>query len=144
MSAEQQRQERAEQVLDEWLCAREDDPGLDREDLLSSHADLRDLLEVMLDELAVADDLLGSVEPTSPVEGRALGDFELFDELGRGGMGVVWRARQLDLERDVAVKMLLQGSLAALVAIALWSVFAGKQAENYAGGEDPLDDDGWD
>ena len=44
----------------------------------------------------------------------------------------------------IAGILLLQGSLAALVAIALWSVFAGKQAENYAGGEDPLDDDGWD
>ena len=37
------------------------------------------------------------------------------------------------------------GSLAALVAIALWSVFAGNQARNYSGaGEDDFDDDDWD
>ncbi len=45
----------------------------------------------------------------------------------------------------IAGFLLLQGSLAALVAIALWSVFAGDQAQNYAGqGEDDLDDEDWD
>ncbi len=47
----------------------------------------------------------------SDPEDRRFGDFELLERIGHGGMGVVFRALQVSLEREVAIKFIV-GSLA--------------------------------
>jgi eukaryotic-like serine/threonine-protein kinase len=114
------RNERLAMVLDRYMRELEA-TGLppDVERLAHEHPDLADELRSYVDSLQILHQMTASLRPepiaaskseaaagTMPTRAKRLGDYEIIREIGRGGMGVVYEARQLSLNRQVALKVL--------------------------------------
>ncbi len=104
-------QERLTEILDHYLRRMEAGEVPDRSDLLAANPDLSEALAEYLSKLDDLNRLVGGDAPTSEIAGKQLGDYRLIRELGRGGMGIVYLAQQLSLDRMVAVKLLPFASL---------------------------------
>src|SRR5438270_4881162 len=100
-----------QEVVAGYLAARDRGEAVDRAALLARHPTL---VEELTAFFADEDDVVPLVARlrVGPAAGQALGDYELVEEIARGGMGVVYRARQRGVGHVVALKVILHGRLA--------------------------------
>ncbi len=124
------RQARLEDVLGEYMQRLDRGEAVDREQFLARHPDLA---EELRSYFAGSDELERLGRPPRPGAtpfpsrarpeeapredgtGRQVGDYELLEQIGQGGMGVIYKARQLSLRRLVALKMIRTDRLASPV-----------------------------
>jgi tetratricopeptide (TPR) repeat protein/tRNA A-37 threonylcarbamoyl transferase component Bud32 len=133
------RERHLDEVLGAYFKALADGGAPDRQELLARHPDLAlDLADFFADEesvdrwtaplrpvaqAALTDAVAAALTPRTgdergrlsltPLPVRTLGDYELLEEIGRGGMGVVYKGRQRSLNRLVALKVIRTGEWAS-------------------------------
>lgn len=75
----------------------------------NSESHLLDIARLGLSNAATDEAVLWDELDLNDPEDRRFGDFELLERIGHGGMGVVFRAMQVSLEREVAIKFIVGG-----------------------------------
>jgi WD40 repeat protein/tRNA A-37 threonylcarbamoyl transferase component Bud32 len=128
------REQRLHEALHAYLQAADAGQAPERGAWLRQHPDLADELAAFLDDeqllRSLARPLRPEQAPTTPPAAEALdapwpgehvryfGDYEVMGMIARGGMGVVYQARQVSLDRVVALKMIRAGQLASPADVA--------------------------
>ncbi|MCI0378181.1 MAG: serine/threonine protein kinase [Gemmataceae bacterium] len=114
----QTHEQRLHEVLAEYLLAADSGQAPDRSTLLARYPDLATEIRSFLDNQEQVDRLADSMRlwksasdhpPGAHFQSRSFGDFEILEIIGTGGMGVVYKARQISLNRIVALKMIRPG-----------------------------------
>jgi WD40 repeat protein/tRNA A-37 threonylcarbamoyl transferase component Bud32 len=120
--SDQEREDRLDAIIAGYLKAIETGGAPDHEELIAAHREFEEELR----EYLKGEDLIARLglkakprdapraPPPAPAGGpRIFGDFELLEEIARGGMGVVYRARQMSVDRIVALKMVRSAAMAS-------------------------------
>jgi WD40 repeat protein len=124
------REKRLEEILHAYLQAADAGEAPDQQEVLRQHPDLaselaaffadQEQLARLARSLPAAAGEATTTPPGDPAPAdtslgrvRYFGDYELLEEIARGGMGVVYKARQISLNRTLALKMILAGQLAS-------------------------------
>ena len=116
------RDQQLEAIIADYIRACETGTALNRGEILKRHPELADELRQFfgqhdrMNQIAApirgfGDALAHAVGPGQQLS--YVGNYELLEEIARGGMGVVYKARQTTLGRIVAVKMIVSGRLAS-------------------------------
>lgn len=99
--------DRLAEALETYLAARDSGTPLSRTGFLREHEELADDLAECLDSLDFIEQTTGLLPATGALkQGDLFGEYEILREIARGGMGVVYEAFHVGLERRVALKVL--------------------------------------
>jgi tRNA A-37 threonylcarbamoyl transferase component Bud32 len=143
---ESARDQQLEAILVAYLEAVESGQAPKREEFLAAHPEFAAELAAFLDGRERIDRLAvplqqpvvgaptlphtDSSSPTAPLGTvRYFGDYELLEEIARGGMGIVYKARQVSLNRRVALKVILANQFASRAEVERFHVEAEAAAQ---------------